>query len=242
MYSYIAEFIGTLLLVFLGLSVNASNSLTGSFFKGTGAVYEAFGWGAVVGLVALLFVNSSGAYYNPSVTLAIAISGGLSWTLVPGYIVCQFLGAFIGAILVWVFFFKQFNLTDDPTTILKVFVTKPIKQHTIRDIFCEAIGTMMLMILNTNVPPDMITNSINFIFINAIIMSLTYSFASVTGLALNPARDLMPRLAHSILPIKNKGNSDWKYSYVPVVGPLIGATLGVLIGNWIATFPIIQAV
>lgn len=239
MYPFISEYVGTTLLVFFGLSIGASSTLTGSLFKGAGNVYVAVGWGIIVSIISMLFVRSSGAYFNPAVTLGLAINGSLNWYYVPYYIICQLCGAFTGAILVWIFYNKQLNMTKNPETILKVFVTGPEKPHILRDIFCEAIGTMILLICSTNIPPTSVTQGLNGVYFSFIIMGVTYSMAGVTGLALNPARDLMPRIVHSIVPIKHKKGSQWSYAIVTIVGPLIGATTGAFIGNWISSFPIV---
>lgn len=237
MYLYLAEFIGTTMVVFMGLSVNAANSLNGSLFKGSGAVFCMMGWGLAYALPAMCFGQSSGPIFNPCFTIGLATAGVFKWSLVPGYIIAQMLGGFVGAVLMYVFYKDQFDATDNSRTILNCFATSPAIPNMPQNILCEAILTMMLVIFAVNIPVEARNMGMGYLYIWLVIMAIGYSLGGTTGFAMNPARDLSPRIAHAILPIPNKGSSDWGYAIVPIVGPLIGALLGALLGTWIAGFP-----
>lgn len=235
-YSILSEFLGTILLVFLGESAVAAHLLNGSLFKGAGANFIFMGWGLALGLPTMCFYKISGAYFNPAVTLGFAITGSFPWKSVPGYIGAELLGGFIGACLVYLFYKDQFNATKNPDLILKVFVTKPRKIHYLADTFSETIGTILLVIFSVSVPGLATNNGYNGLYTTLIILSLSYSLGGITGLAMNPARDLMPRLAHQLLPIKHKGPSMWNYALVPVIGPILGAVIGAWLSNNLSSY------
>lgn len=237
MYPYIAEFIGTAMLVFMGDGVSAANSLEGSLFKGSGAVYTMMGWGLAVALPAMCFGASSGASFNPCLTIGQAVVGMFEWGMVPGYIIAQMLGGFVGACVMWLFYKDQFDATDDPGTILGVFCTGPAIPNLGMNILSEALATMMLVFYLLNIPAMAASVGMNFVYVFMVIMSMGYSLGATTGFAMNPARDLSPRCAHAVLPIPNKGDSNWGYAAVPVIGPLIGGIVGALLGNWVLGFP-----
>lgn len=237
MYPYIAEFLGTAMFVFLGLSVNAGNGLEGSLFKNSGAVYAIIGWGLAFALPAMCFRSASGAYLNPAITLGLAVVGRIAWKVVPGYIFAEFLGAFFGACLMWLFYKDQFDATEDSETILSVFSTGPAIPNMGLNIFCEIIATMFLVIFFVNIPVNTLSVGVNYIYIWLGFMCVAYALGGTTGFAMNPARDIMARFAHTVLPISNKGRSNWGYAIVPFVGPFIGGILGALIGYWILSFP-----
>lgn len=233
MLSYLSEFVGTALLVLLGDGVCASLNLEKSGFKNAGPVFCMLGWGLAVMLPAMAFGVHSGAHFNPVLTIALAVIGSFPWAAVPGYIIAQMVGGFVGAILVWLVFRPQFNATEDAAAIKGTFCTGPQVRSIPQNIFCEAAATFCLlffivMLGNTAGAGDV---GLNYFFIYGIIMSCGFSLGSTTGFAMNPARDIGPRLAHAILPIPHKGDSDWSYAIVPVVGPLIGAVLGALVAS-----------
>ena len=205
MLPYIAEFLGTMMLILLGDGVVANVNLNKSGMKGGGSVQITFAWGLAVMVPAFIFGAASGASFNPALTLALAIDGSFDWALVPGYIIAQFAGAFVGACLVYILFKDQFDATPDAGTKLGVFCTGPSIDNKPLNILSEAIGTF------------------------GIIVSVGMSLGGLTGYAINPARDLGPRIAHAVLPIQGKGGSNWGYAYVPVVGPIIGAIVAVLL-------------
>ena len=193
MLPYIAEFLGTMLLIILGDGVVANVTLNKSGMKGAGSI---------------------------QITLA--------WGLVPGYIVAQFAGAIVGAVIVYMMFKDQFDATEDPGTKLGVFSTGPSIPNLPRNIFCEAVATFVLVFAIKGVPaaaPAGVGNLLVF----GIIVSIGMSLGGLTGYALNPARDIGPRIAHAFLPIKGKGSSNWGYAIVPLVGPIIGAIVAVLL-------------
>ena len=231
MLPYIAEFLGTMLLILLGDGVVANVTLNKSGMKGAGSIQITFAWGLAVMLPAFIFGAASGAHFNPALTIALAVDGSMSWSLVPGYIIAQFAGAFVGACLVYIMFKGQFDETPDAGTKLGVFSTGPSIPNTGLNILSEAIGTFVLVfaikgIGNVAGAGDM---GLNYFFVFGIIVSIGMSLGGLTGYAINPARDLGPRLAHALLPIKGKGDSNWGYGVVTLVGPVLGAIVAVLL-------------
>lgn len=230
MLPYIAEFIGTMLLIVLGDGVVANVTLNKSGMKGAGSIQITFAWGLAVMVPAFIFGAASGAHFNPALTLALAIEGSLAWGLVPGYIAAQFAGAFLGACLVYILFKDQFDATPEPGAKLGVFSTGPSVSNLPLNILSEAVGTFILVfaIKGIGQVPD-IAGGFDKFLVFGIIVSIGMSLGGLTGYALNPARDLGPRLAHAVLPIKGKGDSNWSYGIVPLVGPIIGAIVAVLL-------------
>ena len=228
MLPYIAEFLGTMLLIILGDGVVANVTLNKSGMKGAGSIQITLAWGLAVMLPAFIFGAASGAHFNPALTLALAIEGSLAWGLVPGYIAAQFAGAFLGAVIVYLMFKDQFDATEDPGAKLGVFSTGPSIPNLPRNIFCEAVATFVLVFAIKGVPAAA-TAGVSNLLVFGIIVSIGMSLGGLTGYALNPARDIGPRIAHAILPIKGKGSSNWGYAIVPLVGPIIGAIAAVLL-------------
>lgn len=228
MLPYLAEFIGTAMLVLLGDGVCANVNLSKSGMKGGNTVHIALGWAAAVMIPAFIFGAASGASFNPVLTIALAADGSFDWGMVPGYVVCQMLGGIVGACLVWLLFKKQFDAEEDAGTILGVFSTGPSIPSTGWNIISEAIATFILVFAIKGMGQVAGMNGLQGnIAVFAIIMSCGMSTGGTTGYAMNPARDLGPRIAHSFLPIPNKGGSNWGYAIVPVVGPLLGALAAV---------------
>ena len=212
MMAYIAEFIGTMLLILLGDGVVANVTLNKSGMKGAGSIQITFAWGLAVMIPAL------------------AVDGSLSWGLVPGYIIAQFAGAFVGACLVYALFKDQFDATESAATKLGVFSTSPSVPNMGRNILSEAIGTFVLVFAIKGIAqvPGLAAGLDKFL-VFGIIVSIGMSLGGLTGYAINPARDLGPRLAHAVLPIKGKGDSNWGYAPVVILGPVIGAVAAVLL-------------
>lgn len=234
MLPYIAEFLGTLILILLGDGVVANVNLNRSGMKGGGSVQITIAWGLAVMVPAFIFGAASGAHFNPAVTLALAIDGTLAWSMVPGYIIAQMLGAFVGACLVYVMFKDQFDATEDPGTKLGVFSTGPAIPDLPRNVFCEAVATFVLVFAIKGMGQVQGLNGAQGnLLVFGIITSIGMSLGGLTGYALNPARDLGPRIAHALLPIKGKGDSNWGYAWVPVVGPIIGGVAAVLVNMMI---------
>lgn len=232
MLPYIAEFLGTMILILLGDGVVANVNLNKSGMKGGGSIQITIAWGLAVMVPAFIFGEASGASFNPALTLAMAVGGYFDWALVPGYIVAQFAGAFVGACLVYILFKDQFDATEDPGTKLGVFSTGPSIPNLPLNITSEAIGTFVLVfaILGMNQVPDL-SAGLGKLLVFGIIVSIGMSLGGLTGYAINPARDLGPRIAHSVLPIKGKGSSNWGYAVVTLCGPIIGGIVAVLLYN-----------
>jgi glycerol uptake facilitator protein len=232
MLIFISELIGTMLLVLLGDGVVANVTLNKSGMKGAGSVQITFAWGLAVLLPAFIFGASSGAHFNPALTIALAAEGSVSWNVVPTYIIAQLLGAFLGAALVYVLFKGQFDLTEDTATKLGVFSTGPSVPNTGLNLLSEAVGTFVLVFAIKGIGNVAnLAPGVDKLLVFGIIVSVGMSLGGLTGYAINPARDLGPRIAHALLPIKGKGDSNWKYSWIPVVGPVIGALAAVLLFN-----------
>ncbi|WP_313578194.1 MIP/aquaporin family protein [Lacrimispora sp.] len=230
MLPYIAEFIGTMILILLGDGVVANVTLNKSGMKGAGSIQITFAWGLAVLIPAFIFGAASGAHFNPALTIALAVDGSMAWGLVPGYIVAQFAGAFCGAVLVYLLFKDQFDATESAATKLGVFSTGPSIPNMGRNILSEAIGTFVLVFSIKGISQvSGIATGLDKLLVFGIIVSVGMSLGGLTGYAINPARDLGPRIAHSVLPIKDKGDSNWGYAPVVIVGPIIGAVAAVLL-------------
>ena len=212
MMAYIAEFLGTMLLILLGDGVVANVTLNKSGMKGAGSIQITFAWGLAVMIPAFIFGAASGAHFNPALTLALAVDGSLSWGLVPGYIIAQFAA------------------TESAATKLGVFSTSPSVPNMGRNILSEAIGTFVLVFAIKGIAqvPGLVPG-LDKLLVFGIIVSIGMSLGGLTGYAINPARDLGPRLAHAVLPIKGKGDSNWGYAPVVIIGPVIGAVAAVLL-------------
>ena len=230
MLPYIAEFMGTLMLILLGDGVVANVNLNRSGMKGGGSIQITIAWGLAVMVPAFIFGAASGAHFNPALTIALAVDGSLSWSMVPGYILAQLLGAFVGAVIVYLMFKDQFDATEDAGTKLGIFSTGPAIPNKPRNIFCEAVATFVLVFAIKGLGNVAGMNGAQGnLLVFGIITSIGMSLGGLTGYALNPARDLGPRIAHALLPIKGKGASNWGYAFVPVSGPVIGAVIAVLV-------------
>lgn len=192
-----------------------------------GWVVVTLAWGLAVMLGVFISGPYSGAHLNPAVTLGLAAAGTFSWSLVVPYIVAQMLGGFVGAVLVYLFYKDHYDATDDPAAKLATFCTAPAIRNYGRNLFSEILGTFVLVfvILALSIgenTPEVGMGALGAFPVAMLIVALGMSLGGTTGYAINPARDLAPRLAHAVLPIKGKGSNDWAYSWVPVVGPIIG--------------------
>ena len=228
---YLAEFLGTMMLILLGDGVVANVTLNKSGMKGAGSIQITLAWGLAVMVPAFIFGQASGASFNPALTLALAVGGMFEWALVPGYIAAQMLGGIVGAALVYLLFKDQFDATDDPAAKLGVFSTGPAVANTPRNLLQEAIATFVLVfaICGLNQVPGL-DAGLGKLLVFGVIVSIGMSLGGLTGYALNPARDLGPRIAHAILPIRGKGSSNFRYGLiVPVLGPILGGMLAVLL-------------
>ena len=231
MLPYIAEFLGTMMLIILGDGVVANVNLNKSGMKGAGAVQITLAWGLAVLVPAFIFGEASGASFNQALTIALAVDGSFAWSMVPGYVIAQLAGAFVGASIVYLLFKGQFDATEDPGTKLGVFCTGPSIPNTGLNILSEAVGTFILVFAIKGIGNVTgLSTGVDKLFVFGIIVSVGMSLGGLTGYAINPARDLGPRLAHAVLPIKDKGDSNFSYGLVvPIVGPIIGAIVAVLL-------------
>ncbi|MDF2632367.1 MAG: hypothetical protein K0Q85_963 [Caproiciproducens sp.] len=222
------------MLILLGDGVVANVTLNKSGMKGAGSIQITFAWGLAVLIPACIFGAASGASFNPALTIALAAIGKFSWAMVPGYILAQVLGGCFGGCIVYLFFKDQFDATEDAATKLGCFSTGPAVRNIPRNLFCEAVGTFVLVfaILGIGHVTGASTVGVSNLFVFGIIVAVGMSLGGTTGYAINPARDLGPRIAHAILPIKNKGDSNWSYGLiVPIFGPIIGGLVGALLFN-----------
>ncbi len=244
MESYVAEFLGTAILILLGDGVVANVLLKNSKGEASGWIVITFGWGMAVAIAVYAVGGVSGAHINPAVTVGLAATGNFDWTMVPGYIVAQFLGAAVGAALVYLTYLPHWGITDDPGLKLAVFSTGPEVRDFGKNTVTEVIGTAMLLLgvlgigsfagteAGTTAGDQLIAlygGGIAPLVVGLLVFSIGLSLGGPTGYAINPARDLAPRVVHAVLPIPGKGGSDWEYSWVPVVGPIIGGILGALV-------------
>jgi glycerol uptake facilitator protein len=239
----VAEIMGTMLLVVFGDGVVANVLLNKSKGQNSGWIVIATGWALGV-TVAVYSVNSiSGAHLNPAVTLAMAAIGKFAWTSVPGYIAAQMIGGILGATIVWLAYLPHWAITQDQGAKLGIFCTAPAVRNPLANLLTEAIGTAVLVLglLTVLTPKNLVPNS-GFesgfapALVGLIVWAIGLSLGGPTGYAINPARDLGPRIAHFLLPIAGKGGSDWGYAWVPVVGPVVGGLVGALVYQlvWVA--------
>lgn len=233
MSSYIAEFFGTMMLVLLGDGIVAGVLLKRTKTENAGWLTIVMAWGIAVTICVYAVGRISGAHLNPAVTIGLLVDGSFPSDLVVGYIAAQMAGAFIGAVLVWLFYLPHWRETPDPATKLAVFATGPAIRNTFSNLFCEIIATTVLVLGLLLIGANKFAEGLNPIVVGALIVSIGLSLGGTTGFAINPARDLGPRIAHAILPIHGKGGSDWSYAWIPVVGPMLGGVLGALIYNWV---------
>jgi glycerol uptake facilitator protein len=233
MEAYLGEFIGTMLLIILGDGVVAGVLLRNSKAENSGWIVITLGWGMAVAVAVYCVGPFSGAHINPAVTLSLAASGqeippGFGWAQVPGYIIAQFLGAFVGAVIVWLSYLPHWEETADPGLKLGVFSTAPAIYNTPANIITEIVGTFVLVFGVLGILGNDLAGGLAPLLIGLLVLGIGLSLGGPTGYAINPARDLGPRIAHAVLPIAGKGGSDWGYSWIPVVAPIVGGILGAL--------------
>jgi glycerol uptake facilitator protein len=240
MSPFLGEIVGTMFLVLLGDGTVANVLLGKTKGHNSGWIVIATGWAMAVFVGAYSVASISGAHLNPALSLGMAIAGKLSWADVPVYIAAQFLGAFVGATLVWLAYLPHWAETPDQSLKLAVFATVPAIRDASANLLCEIIGTFVLMFgifaikgaamqsgSGAAVPVDM--GALGVIPVAFLVWAIGIALGGPTGYAINPARDLGPRIMHALLPIAGKGDSDWAYAWVPVVGPLAGAALAALL-------------
>lgn len=242
MSAFLGEIIGTMLLILLGDGVVANVLLSKSKGENAGWMVITTGWGLAVFVGAYSVASVSGAHLNPAVTVGLAVAGNFEWSQVLPYIIAQMIGAFIGAVLVYLHYFPHWAVTQDPGLKLAVFSTGPAIRNVVWNLVSEIIGTFALVFgilvikgatmdsSGSAVPINL--GALGIIPVAFLVWVIGLSLGGPTGYAINPARDLGPRIAHFLLPIPGKGDSDWGYSWIPVVGPIIGGALGAVL--WIA--------
>ncbi len=229
MSTYLAEFVGTMLLIILGDGVVAGVVLKGSKSEKAGWLAIVIGWGLAVTLAIYAVGSISGAHLNPAITIAFAMKGDFPWSDVPGYVIAQLAGAFTGGVIVWLHYLPHWKRTDDPSLKLAVFCTAPAVRNTIANLISEVIATAVLVLALLFMGETDFTQGLNPLVVGLLIISIGLSLGGTTGFAINPARDLGPRLAHALLPVSGKGTSDWSYAWIPIVGPVLGGLLGVYV-------------
>lgn len=235
MQAYLAEFIGTMMLVLLGDGVCCNVSLNKSGMKGGGTVHILIGWGMAVMVPAFTFGAMSGAHFNPAVTIGLAIRGGLAWSLVPGYIIAQMLGGFCGAAILMVLYGDHIKATDDDATIRGCFCTGPSIRNTVLNFLSEFVATFVLVFTLASIPGDAGASGVSWVLVYGVIVACGASFGGLTGYAMNAARDSAPRFAYQVLgPNKGKKDPDWAYGWIPAVAPICGGIVASLL--WMAVF------
>ncbi|HWI93183.1 MAG TPA: MIP/aquaporin family protein [Flavisolibacter sp.] len=223
---FAAETIGTALLILLGDGVVANVVLNKTKGNNSGWIVITFGWAIAVFVGVFVASKASGAHLNPAVTIALAILNKISWSIVPQYLAGQMLGAMIGSILVWAAYRKHFLHTDDAAAKRAVFCTAPAIRSVSHNLFTEIIGTFVLIFgVLFIIAPSSSLGALDALPVALLVLGIGLSLGGPTGYAINPARDLGPRIMHAILPLGKKGDNDWRYSWIPVVGPIIGACL-----------------
>lgn len=226
MNAFFAEFIGTAIIMVFGSGVVANVLLNKTKGNNGGWIVITWGWAVGVFTGVLIAAPYSGAHLNPAVTIALVLAKKFSITLLPMYICAQLLGAMFGSLLVWLAYKKHFDATEDGDSKLAVFVTAPNIRSYWHNVMTEAIGTFVLTLsVLYMAKPEVGLGALSALPVALVVLGLGLSLGGPTGYAINPARDLGPRILHFLLPISQKRDSDWKYSWVPVLGPIIGATL-----------------
>lgn len=240
---YLGELIGTMILIIFGGGTVANVVLQKSKGQGGGWIVIATGWGLGVAIAAYSVGRISGAHLNPALTLALATIGSFSWSMVPGYVAAQITGAFLGGIVVYLCYLPHWAETRDAQSKLSVFSTIPAIRDTFANLLAEIIGTAVLVFgilslgahaqeLKTPGNLDLsvvFSKGLSFLIVGILVWAIGLALGGPTGYAINPARDLGPRIAHALLPIYGKGDSDWKYSWVPIVGPVVGGILAAVV-------------
>lgn len=220
-----SEFLGTMILILLGDGVCAAVNLKKSKAEASGWIVIAFGWAMAVTIGVYVAGYMGPAHLNPAVTIAMAMTGSFEWGLVVPFIIAQVLGAVVGAVLVWLAYLPHWSQTEDQGAVLGTFATGPAIRNYPANMVTETIGTFVLVLGLFSFAQNSFTDGLNPIVVGLLILAIGLSLGGPTGYAINPARDFGPRLAHQLLPITTKGDSDWGYSWVPIVGPVLGAVI-----------------
>jgi glycerol uptake facilitator protein len=235
MSPFIAEVIGTMILLLLGDGVVANVVLKGTKGEGTGWIVITWGWGMAVFVAVFIVAAFSGAHINPAVTIGLAAAGNFDWALVPGYLIAQMIGAMLGALLVWIHYYDHFGATEDLDSKLGVFATGPAIRNKGLNFVSEMIGTFVLVfgvlyIIAPNIAgPDGTPGglgALDALPVGLLVLVIGLALGGTTGYAINPARDLGPRIVHALVPMPGgKRDSDWSYAWIPVLAPIVGGLL-----------------
>ncbi len=232
MSPFLAEVLGTMLLIILGDGVVANVVLSQTKGQNSGWIVITTGWALAVTVAVYAVGTFSGAHLNPAVTIGLAAIGKFAWGSVPVYIAAQLLGAFLGAVIVWIAYLPHWAVTGSQPAKLAVFCTGPAIRNPVSNLVTEAIGTAVLVLgvlailTPKNLNPDYGWNvGLGPALVGVIVWAIGLSLGGPTGYAINPARDLGPRIAHALLPIRGKGGSDWGYAWIPVAGPVLGGLI-----------------
>jgi glycerol uptake facilitator protein len=230
MTPFLGEIIGTALLILLGDGVVANVVLKDTKGNNSGWIVITFGWAISVFVGVFVSASASGAHLNPAVTLGLAAAGKFEWPQVPAYLLAQMLGACLGAFLVWAHYKPHFDVTESQDGKLAVFCTAPAIRANGLNLVSEIIGTAVLVyaVLHITSPSGGL-GSLDALPVALVVLVIGLSLGGTTGYAINPARDLGPRLMHALLPLPNKGHSDWNYAWIPVLGPILGGLVAALI-------------
>jgi len=234
MTEYLFEFIGTAMLLLLGNGIVANVVLKETKGANAGWVGISFAWGIAVFTGVFISADVSGAHLNPAVTLGLATAGKFSWHMVPGYMLAQTLGAMLGTTMVWLTYKKQYEATKDQGALLATFATGPAVRSPLWNFVSELIGTFALVfgvmyIAGGTLGDEPVKlGSLDALPVALLVIGIGLSLGGPTGYAINPARDLGPRIMHALLPIKGKGSSDWGYALIPILAPLVGGILAAL--------------
>jgi glycerol uptake facilitator protein len=225
----LAEVIGTAILILLGQGVVENAVLRQTKGEGAGWITITWGWGMAVFVAVFVVGRFSGAHLNPAVTLGLTIAGKFEWVRLPGYVGAQMLGAFVGATVAWFLYRPHFAATTDPDAKLAAFCTGPAIRSTAENLATEVVATFMLVFgVLFLAAPEVGLGALDALPVGLLVFAIGMSLGGTTGYAINPARDLGPRVAHAVLPIPGKRDSDWRYAWIPVLGPLAGGTIAAL--------------
>lgn len=224
-----SEFLGTMILVLLGDGVCAAVNLKKSKAEGSDWIVITMGWGMGLAIAVYIAGTMGPAHLNPAVSIAFAATGAFSWGLVVPFIIAQVLGGVVGAVLVWLAYRPLWDETEDQDAILGTFATAPAVRDLGANTITEIIGTFVLIMGLLAFDVNSLVDGLNPLIVGVLVLSLGLSLGGSTGYAINPARDLGPRIAHHFLPIANKGDSDWGYAWVPIVGPIVGGLLAIAV-------------
>lgn len=230
MNAYIAELIGTAFLILLGDGVVANVLLKKTKGINSGWIVITFGWAIAVYVGVYMTASFSGGHLNPAVTIGLALAGKFSWNQVVPYIVCQIIGAMLGAFLSWLSYKKHYDEPNDPELVLMTFCTAPAIRSVVHNAVTEIIGTFVLIFGVLYIAkPEVGLGALDALPVALLVLGIGLSLGGPTGYAINPARDLGPRIMHALLPIPGKGPSDWKYSWVPFFAPIVGGVLAAVV-------------